>query len=246
MLDQILDRMNRGWYDSAAAYRRHLNSRLRRHRNNRDLAFADSVGSESIELFILQGDAQVAALRYHGLHDGMTVYDLGCGCGRTAQAMQREGWQGRYIGADIVSEFVAELKRKCPGYETYVHRKPSLVAADSSLDMIFHWSVFTHISLEDSFLYLEDSYRALKPAGKLVFSFLELNDPLHFADVFESRLRRRRKGKSLALLDTFLHRDWIESWADRIGFENVAFVEGHDGSKHPPSWQTVATMVKPA
>ena len=85
MLDQILDKKNRGWYNSAAAYQRHLNERLRLHRKNRDLAFADSIGSESIELFIQQGDGQVAALKHHGLVDGMLVYDLGCGCGRTAR-----------------------------------------------------------------------------------------------------------------------------------------------------------------
>ena len=55
MLDQILDKVNRGWYNSAAAYQRHLNERLRLYRKNRDLAFADSIGSESIELFIQQG-----------------------------------------------------------------------------------------------------------------------------------------------------------------------------------------------
>src|SRR5206468_4221328 len=77
VLDQILDKMNRGWFNSAAAYQRHLNGRLRLHRNNRDLAFADAIGSESIELFIQQGDSQVAVLKYHGLEDGMFIYDLG-------------------------------------------------------------------------------------------------------------------------------------------------------------------------
>ena len=179
ILDQILDKMNRGWYNSAAAYQRHLKNRLRAHGNNRDLAFADSIGSVSIELFIQQGDGQVAALKHYGLENGMSVYDLGCGCGRTAQALQRAGWQGKYIGADIVEEFVSELKRKCSGYEAHVNRRPTIVAEDSSLDMIFHWSVFTHISLEDCFLYLEDSHRALKPGGRIVFSFLELTNADH-------------------------------------------------------------------
>jgi SAM-dependent methyltransferase len=246
VFDQILDKMNRGWYNSAAAYQRHLNGRLRFHRNNRDLAFADSIGSESIELFIQQGDDQVAVLKRHGLAEGMSVYDLGCGCGRTAQALQRTGWQGHYIGADIVPDFIFELKRKCPGFEAHVHRRPSIVAEDSSLDIVFHWSVFTHIALEDCFLYLEDSLRALKPGGKLVFSFLELTEPQHFSSVFESRLKRRRMGKSLRLLDTFLHRDWIKLMAEKIGFSEVGFTDGNDDAQHPPMWQTVASMAKPA
>jgi len=246
LLDQILDKMNRGWYSSAAAYQRHLNGRLKLHRGNRDLAFADAIGSETIEGFIDQGDGQVAVLKHHGLKDGMSVYDLGCGRGRTAQALQRSGWQGRYVGADIIEDFITELKRKCPGYDALVHRRPTIVADDASMDMIFHWSVFTHISTEDAFLYLEDSFRALKPGGKLVFSFLEFSDPQHYSAVFESRLRRRRKGSELTIFDAFLHRDWISLWAGKIGFGDVAFTGGEDASNHPPTWQTVAAMVKPA
>lgn len=246
MLDQILDRMNRGWYSSAAAYRRHLATRFKLHGSNRDLAFADAIGSASLELFVEQGDGQVAILKHHGLKDDMAVYDLGCGCGRTAQALQRSGWQGRYTGADIVSEFVDELKRKCAGYVAHVNRRPTILADDDSLDMIFHWSVFTHLSPEECYLYLEDSLRALRPGGTLVFSFLEMTNDEHFEATFESRLRRLRRGKSLHLPDTFLHPDWIRVWARKIGFTEPQFTHGQDASKHPPAWQTVAAMRKPA
>jgi SAM-dependent methyltransferase len=230
---------------SHVAYERHLREKLRLHRGDRDLAFADAIGSESVRWFNKQGNGQVAVLKYHGLKDGMAVYDLGCGCGRTAQALQRAGWQGRYSGADIVAGFVAELKRKCLGYEAYVHREPTIVAEDSSIDMLFHWSVFTHISPEECFLYLEDSFRALKPGGKLVFSFLELGDSGHFA-TFENRVGRLRAKKRLSLLDTFLHRDWIKLWAEKIGFDQPEFTDGQDTAAHPKMWQTVAALVKPA
>jgi ubiquinone/menaquinone biosynthesis C-methylase UbiE len=243
----ILDRFfGRGGYNSPAAYERHLRSKLRLHRGNRDRAFADAIGSETIELFESQGDGQLAVLKHHGLQDGMTIYDLGCGCGRTAQALQRSGWKGRYIGADIVHGFVAELKRKCPGYEAHVHRQPSIVAADASVDLLFHWSVFTHIPPEECFLYLEDSFRALKPGGKLIFSFLELTEAGHYRRIFENRLGRLRRKRKLKLLDTFLHRDWIALWAEKIGFEEVEFTDGEDDSNHPPMWQSLAAMVKPA
>ena len=246
VFDRLLEAIGRGGYNSAAAYERHLRSKLRQHRGNRDLAFADAIGSETIELFEGQGDAQVAVLRHHGLVDGMAVYDLGCGCGRTAQALQRAGWRGHYVGADIVEGFVSELKRKCPGFEAHVRRDPSIVAEDASLDMLFHWSVFTHVSLEECFLYLEDTYRALKPGGKLVFSFLELTDPGHYERIFENRVGRLRRNKRLKLLDTFLHRDWIILWAEKIGFGEPQFTDGRDHSTHPQMWQTLAAMVKPA
>jgi SAM-dependent methyltransferase len=239
---QILSLINRD-RGHAAAYERHLRSKLRLHREDRDLAFADAIGSESVRWFNKQGDGQVAVLRHHGLQDGMCVYDLGCGCGRTAQALQRAGWKGRYIGADIVPGFVSELKRKCPGFEAHVHRKPTILADDESVDILFHWSVFTHISPEHCFLYLEDSFRALKAGGKLVFSFLEMIDSEHYR-TFENRIERLRSNKQLHLLDTFLHREWICLWAGKIGFGDVRFTSGQDAAEHPKTWQTVAAMVK--
>jgi ubiquinone/menaquinone biosynthesis C-methylase UbiE len=232
-------------HDTASAYERHFQRTLWKYRRHRDLAFAKTIGSDTVELFISQGNDQVALLKHHGLESGMSIYDLGCGCGRTAQALQRSGWQGHYAGADIVAGLVAELKRKCMNYEAHVHRAPSIVASDSSLDMIFHWSVFTHVTPEECFLYLEDSYRALKPGGKLVFSFLELTNPEHYRAIFESRVNRLRRKTRLKLLDTFLHRDWIELWAQNIGFQAVHFTDGHNDTEHPPAWQTVVAMIKP-
>jgi SAM-dependent methyltransferase len=63
--------------------------------------------------FAAQGDGHVAVLRHNGLMDGMAVYDLGCGCGRTAQALYRSGWQGTYTGADVVPELLNRLARQC-------------------------------------------------------------------------------------------------------------------------------------
>jgi SAM-dependent methyltransferase len=244
LFNRIIQSMGLGRYNSASAYSRHLDNKLRLHPTDRDLAFANAIGSESVRWFRKQGKGQVAVLRHHGLRDGMTIYDLGCGCGRTAQALRREDWRGRYIGADIVDGFIAELKRQCPGYEAHVHREPTIVADDRSLDMLFHWSVFTHISPEECFLYLEDSLRALKPGGRLVFSFLEMADPNHWS-VFESRLERLRAGKPLKLLDTYLSRDCIGAWAERIGFADLSFTDGQSTEHHPKMWQTVAAMTKP-
>lgn len=244
MLKRLFKSARSGRSEGARAYRRHLRSMMRLHRGDRDLAFADAVGAPSLALFIEQGDGQLAVLRHHGLTDGMAIYDLGCGCGRTGQALHRAGWKGRYIGADVVSDFVAEMMRKCPGAEGHVELEPRLVADSGSLDMVFHWSVFTHISPEDCYLYLEDTFRALKPGGKLVFSFLEITEPQHYP-VFAGRCQRLRDGKDLPLVDTFLHRDWISLWAAEIGFVDVRFTEGLDASNHPPMWQTIVSMVRP-
>ena len=229
---------------SVKDYRRIVRRKLRRMPNDRALALAQAIGSDTMEGFVMQGDAQVSVLRHHGLTDGMTVYDLGCGCGRTAQALHRSGWQGRYTGADVVRELLDELKLQCPGYETVLNTSPKIVASDASLDVVFHWSVFTHLYPAESYLYVLDSFRALRPGGKLVFSFLEMEDPAHDR-VWQNNLTHLRRGDAAQQLDAFLHRDWIARFARDAGFLPPQFTNGSDDSNHPAVWQAVAVLQKP-
>ncbi len=217
----------------------------RQYKGDRDMAMMATVGAVSPLEFEHQGDGHVAVLRHHGLRDGMAVYDLGCGCGRTAMALQRSGWQGNYKGADIIRPLVNYLKEKCPTYEAVVHRKLTIAAPDASQDMIFHWSVFTHLRPEECYLYMRDIFRALKPGGKLIFSFLEFEDERHH-HIFHNQVKWfDQKGWS-DTLDTFLHRDSICFWARDIGFTDVSFTDGNDSRHHPEFWQALGAMRKPS
>ena len=244
MLKHLLPRGRGHAYESQKAYNRFLDDCLKRHRGNRDLAFAEAIGAISLETFRSQGDGHVEVLRRYGLRDGMDVFDLGCGCGRTAQALARSGWQGQYTGTDVVARFCDELMRKCPGYRAFVHTEANIPAPDGSLDIVYHWSVFTHVTVEECFLSMEDTFRALRPGGVLVFSFLELTDRAHHK-LFFDRVDRLRRGRNLMLMDTFLHRDWIKEFAPIIGFEEPEFTSGSDGTLHAPFWQALVAMRKP-
>lgn len=229
---------------SARDYQALVKDHLRRQPGNRRLALANAIGAETIESFDTQGDGQVAVLRHHGLADGMAIYDLGCGCGRTAQALHRSGWQGDYTGADVVPELLAELARQCPGYRTVLSYSQTIEAADASLDVVFNWSVFTHLFPSESYLYMVDSFRALKPGGKLIFSFLEMEEPEHDR-VWQAKLHRLRHGHKDEQLDTFLHRDWIRRFARDAGFGEPTFTDGMDDTHHLAFWQALAAMQKP-
>ncbi|KQM22079.1 class I SAM-dependent methyltransferase [Novosphingobium sp. Leaf2] len=243
LIEKLLLRANR-WH-SVRSYNAMVARHRRKYPNDYDMAMFASIGAISPEEFVRQGDGHVAVLRHHGLADGMAIYDLGCGAGRTAMALQRSGWQGSYKGADIVKPLVAYLKSKCPDYDAIVHRDLTIAAPDGSLDMIFHWSVFTHLYPEECYLYMRDSFRALKPGGRLVFSFLELEDPQHHG-VFRNRIKAFEKHGWANTLDTFLHRDWIRFWAQDLGFQDIAFTDGQDTTSHPAFWQALVTMTKPA
>jgi len=227
---------------SVENYRRYVAHLL--HTESVELAMAKAIGCQSMDEWIGTGNGQVAVLRHHGLQDGMSIYDLGCGSGRTASALLRADWKGHYRGHDIVEELVDYLRNSCPGYEAAVNRNLTLLAESDSLDMVFHWSVFTHLFIEECYLYLEDIYRGLKPGGKLVFSFLELENSQHLDIVFADRVEYFRDRRSLGHLDTFLHRSQIRLMAERIGFDDIAFTDGADGTQHPPFWQSLVSMRK--
>lgn len=239
----LLVRANR-WH-SVRSYEALISRKRRLHKGDYEMAMIASIGCLSRDEFVSQGNGQVEVLRHHGLTDGMSIYDLGCGSGRTAMALQRSGWNGQYKGADIVGQLVDHLRSKCPGYEAVVHRHLTIDAADASLDIVFHWSVFTHLYPEECYLYMKDAYRALKPGGKLLFSFLEMEDRAHH-EIFRARLRKFKSAGWSSTLDTFLHRDWIDFWGRDIGFENVAFTSGSDNEHHAPFWQALTVMTKPA
>lgn len=224
-------------------YQKLVDLKLKAMPHDRALALAQAIGAPTMEDFVAQGDGHVAVLRHNGLEDGMTVYDLGCGCGRTAQALRRSRWRGQYTGADVVPQLLAELALRCPDYETVLNFEPRIVADDNSLDIVFHWSVVTHLFPGEAYLYVADAFRALKPGGKLIFSFLEMEDPAHDR-VWQANLTRLRQGHVAEQLDAFLHRDWIRRFAHDAGFAEPRFTDRFDGSAHPQFWQSLVVMEK--
>lgn len=229
---------------SVRDYRKLVQHHLRENPDDRTFALARSIGAENMDDFRRQGDGHVAVLKHHGLLDAMSLYDLGAGCGRTAQALQRSGWKGEYLGADVVPELLGELERQCPTYATVIELDQAIAAPSSSIDMICVWSVFSHLHPPETYLFIRDAYRALKPGGKLLFTFLEMEEPEH-ERVWEAVQRHVQAAVPAEQLDTFLHRDWIRRYARDAGFEPPQFTDGTDTTNHPELWQALAVLTKP-
>ncbi len=212
-------------------YSRLVRMLVAEHPDNLGLAMAKAVGAQTLDIFREMGEKQFQVLRRFGLEDGYAIYDLACGSGSTAAALLRHGWSGDYRGADIIAELANYAEQTNPGLRFFVHSDYSINASDNTLDIVFTWSLFTHLQLEEIFLYAKDCLRALKPGGILLFGFLTLKDRLH-RDLILNRATALENGVASVHLDTFLDTDTISILFERmLGFSPLGFIDAGDENK---------------
>ncbi|MBB5508169.1 class I SAM-dependent methyltransferase [Paraburkholderia atlantica] len=192
------------------------------------------------------GRIELNILKHAGLQSGMAVFDLGCGSGRLATALGDSGMDIRYIGTDVVQALLDYARTKSPAHYQFIrHAQLSIPKEDESLDIFCAFSVFTHLLHHETYRYLEDAHRALKPGGLAVFSFLEYADPAHW-DVFEYTLDKQKKGEEIPL-NMFIERNVIEKLAEQTGFTVSQFLNGWDRvNDGDPLGQSVCVLKKPA
>jgi SAM-dependent methyltransferase len=189
-----------------------------------DEAMARAVGGGDYGIF---GHIEFEILKAAGLKDGMRVVDLGCGSGRLASALH-QGADVSYVGIDIVQPLLDYARSKAPKYQFVLHRGLSIPQPDASADMVSAFSLFTHLLQSETFIYMEEAVRILKPGGKLVFSFLEFAEPKHWA-IFE-QTRDSARDANGDHLNMFMERSAIDIWASKLGLAVERYLE--------PSWTT--------
>ncbi len=206
-----------------------------------DEAMAVAVGGDFENI----GRIERSVVRHAGLRDGMSLIDLGCGSGRLAWALG-QAMRIDYLGIDIVQALLDYAKTRSPSTYRYVlNRTLDIPAPDASADMVAAFSVFTHLLHAETYLYMEDIKRVLRPGGRLVFSFLEFANPEHWL-VFSGTVEAQRKSET-PHLNQFIERNAIDLWATKLGYEREAFIDGADApwGDAPNLWQTVAILRRP-
>jgi SAM-dependent methyltransferase len=100
------------------------------------------------------------------------LLDWGCGCGRVLRhwAMLEHT---RVNGCDINPRMVAWCNEHLPFADAKVNElSPPLPYADASFDLVYAFSVMTHLSEELQHEWVDECRRVLKPGGHFLFSTL--------------------------------------------------------------------------
>jgi ubiquinone/menaquinone biosynthesis C-methylase UbiE len=165
------------------------------------------------------GELEKQLLIGYGLEPGGTLVDVGCGSGRLAKALVPYLTSGRVLGTDVVQELLDYARTGCPStWQFALVEDIRIPFPDNEADVASFFSVFTHLLPEESYCYLLEARRVVKPTGHIVFSFLEFVDSW---PVFEATYRKIRRGQANDHLNTFIGRDAIQAWAQHPGMTIV-------------------------
>lgn len=185
----------------------------------------------------LTGSLLVEVLERAGLKEGMSIVDLGCGSGRLAKHLGMKFEKLEYLGIDIVQELLDYAASHSPAHYRFVlNHTLSLPAPDASADMVAIFSVITHLLHQESYVYLQEAKRILRPNGRIVFSFLESDRNWL---IFQGMVDRAGAGIKDDQLNMFTERSQIEEWARRLDMK----ILGYDfGLPHKGDGQTVVVF----
>jgi len=160
----------------------------------------------------------------HGLLPDDYLIDVGCGSGRLAMPLSKY-LTGRYLGVDVVPDFIqyAQEMTNRPDWRFEVTNGTVIPEKDDQADVVCFFSVFTHLLYEQSYRYLQEAKRTLKPGGKIIFSFLEFKIPDQWK-IFELTLQQEYETQPLIM---FVGRDAIKAWADHSNLEVLSIIDGN-------------------
>jgi len=183
-----------------------------------DKAMATAVGSGAGN-FRTVGLLERQVLTQFGFQSGDVIVDVGCGSGRLASALV-EDHDGIYVGFDIVDKLVEYADRMFgrDNFHFFTCDGLKLPLDPEVADFITFFSVFTHLHHEETYLYLKDAIRILRPGGTIVCSYLDLEQNWN---VFEDTAYSRERDIA-AHANVFMSRPMIERLVEGAGFEVVS------------------------
>ena len=105
--------------------------------------------------------------------EGSRVMDFGCGMGRTLVHFQEEAKVAEIWGVDVDKDALAPFEENlCPPMHAHMSNvDPPLPFEDSSFDLIWAISVWTHLT-DNALPWLAEMHRILKPGGLSIPTYM--------------------------------------------------------------------------
>lgn len=131
------------------------------------------------------------------------ILDFGSGWGRILRFFLRDVPTPQLVGRDCWAEIVEVARRDNPWCEFQaIGTHPPLPDGDASTDVVYLFSVFSHLSEAAHLAWLEEFHRVLKPGG-LVVATTRARDYLVRVDRNRDRDRSRGGYQSMVATDSF-------------------------------------------
>jgi len=205
--------------DFRGTYERHVAAMHEVHSS--DKALEQAIAGNFSAFGVLQRELLVQ----HGLQPAGYLIDVGCGSGRLTGALQQY-FRGNYLGIDVIPELLEHARGLCTSKAASwtFSQAPGLQIPETSgvANMVCFFSVMTHLLHEESYVYLQEAKRVLKPGGTVVISFLEFSIPSHWA-VFAENIRHVGDSHHL---NQFMSRDLLRAWAQQLDLTIDAIYDG--------------------
>ncbi|WP_309092364.1 class I SAM-dependent methyltransferase [Phenylobacterium sp.] len=183
-------------------------------------------GTAGQKWFSERGQADTAEVlrlaRAHGAGGPLEVLDLGCGCGRVARWLAPEviDGGGRFVGSDLNPKLVAWCQANLPGEYRVNGLKPPLAEAEASLNLVYAYSVLTHLREPVAMAWLAEIARVLRPGGLALLTFHD-EDYAEAWGPAEVKARGRPEGW-FVLNDAMQGSNYMSSWTTREHFAAMA------------------------
>jgi SAM-dependent methyltransferase len=127
--------------------------------------------------FLEEGKSAVELIRDVCMKNGVAVdqlkdvLDFGVGCGRVIRWWEALGGKVRFYGTDMQPELVQWCEANLDFAQYSVNQLlPPTAYAESQFDLLYAFSVFTHLTLETQDLWLAEFSRVLRPGAHALVS----------------------------------------------------------------------------
>jgi SAM-dependent methyltransferase len=167
------------------------------------------------------------------------LLDFGCGCGRVLRHWSHLE-RTRVCGCDVDARMISWCRENLRFAEVAVNStSPPLPYAGSTFDLVYAFSVFTHLTEESQYAWIRECGRALQPGGYLLISTLGE----HYASLdrlSEHELEAFRAGELVVLYERSSGTSLCSAYhppqyvRDRLArdFELVSFLPAADDGRH--------------